>query len=275
MKRGGFIGIILLLTGAAFASGADNGFPVDTYLKSFLTSNDCKSKSVSAFDAFLTKLDKKYNPAKNETAFVRSVFNKTHQKFLRRFAAYATLDETFETGSYNCLTGTILLSLSLHHFNIRHQVIETNYHIFILAETKDGQILLEATDPLNGFVSDQHDIEARITTYKQNQIQAQNANKSYYRFSFELYNTVSIDELRGLVFYNKAVDSFNHGQLHVAVDNLVKANTLYSSFRTEEFSQILLLSLQQSELDTKTKENCMHAILSSKQKTLAAFVAAN
>lgn len=275
MKRGVFIGIVLLLTGAAFARGVDHGFPVDSYLKSFLTSSDCKSKSVSAFDAFLTKLDKKYSTAKDEAAFVRSLFNKTHQKFLKHFSAYATLDETFETGSYNCLTGTILLSLSLHHFNIRHQVIETNYHIFILAETKDGQILLEATDPLNGVVPNQTDIEARIASYKQNQIQAQKPDKSYYRFSFELYNSVSIDELRGLVFYNKAVDSFNHGQLKIAVDNLVKANALYSSFRTEEFSQILLLSLQQSVLDTKTKENCMHAILSSKQKTLAAFVAAN
>lgn len=275
MKKVVFIGIILLLTGASRAHGVDNGFPVDTYLKSFLISSDYKTKSISSFDSFLSKLDKKYNASKNERAFVQTVFNKTHQKFLKHFASYATLDETFETGTYNCLTGTILLSLSLHHFNIRHRVIETNYHIFILAETNEGEILLEATDPLNGFVSDQKDINARIAIYRQNEIQAQNNNKSYYKFNFELYNTVSIEELRGLVFYNMAVDSFSHGQLKTAVDNLVKANALYSSFRTEQFSQILLLSLQQSELDTKTKENCMHAILSSKQKTMAAFVAAN
>ncbi|HMV07673.1 MAG TPA: hypothetical protein PK325_00325 [Cyclobacteriaceae bacterium] len=276
MRRGVFLGIILMLSGMAFAgNGANSGFPVDSYLKAFLTSSDCNSQSVQAFDSFLNRLDRKSKSAKSERAFVRHIFNKTHQQFLKQYAAFATLDETFEKGSYNCLTGTILLSLALHHYNIAHEVIETNYHIFIVAETREGQILLEATDSQNGFVTSQQDIETRIATYKQNKIQAQQTDKSYYKFQFELYNTVTIDELRGLSFYNKAVDSFNHGKLEAAASDLVKANALYSSFRTEEFSQILLLSLQQSELDTKTKENCMHAILSSKQKSLAAFVAAN
>lgn len=84
----------------------------------------------------------------------------------KEYEAYASLDETFDNGSYNCLTGIILFSLILHHYTIDHQVIETNYHIFILAETSEGQILLEATHPLNGFVTSAKDIEARITIYK-------------------------------------------------------------------------------------------------------------
>jgi hypothetical protein len=267
--------ILLLSVAASAGNGEASGFPVASYLNTFLTSSDCKAQSVKTFDSFLNKLDKKSRAAKNKQAFVRQIFNKTHQQFLKRYSAYASLDETFDNGSYNCLTGTILLSLALHHYNIDHQVIETNYHIFILAETSEGQILLEATDRMNGFVTDQKNIETRIATYKQNQIQVQQSDKSYYKFRFELYNTVSIDELRGLVFYNKAVDSFNHGQLEIAVQNLVKANALYFSFRTEEFSQILLLSLQQSGLDVKTKENCMHAILSSKHQSMATLVAAN
>lgn len=276
MRRGVIIGLLFLLPALADAgTGNDNDFSVDSYLKAFLASSNYKAQSVKVFESFVTKLDRKRKSVKSDRAFLRHVFNKTHQQFLKQYAAYATPDETFDTGSYNCLTGTILLSLILHHFNIDHQVIETNYHIFIIAETTDGQVLLEATDPLNGFVITQKDIEARVSTYKQNQLQAQQADKSYYKFRFELYNTVTIDELRGLVFYNKAVDSFNHGLLQTAVENLVKAVELYSSFRTEELSQILLLSLQQSGLDLKTKENCMQAVLSLKQKSMAALVAAN
>lgn len=248
--------------------GADKKFSVEENLKAFLSVDHYRTQSVKSFESFLRKLDKKNTSVNRERAFIRHIFEKTHHRFLKNYEAYASLDETFDKGSYNCLTGTILFSLILHHYNIEHQVIETNYHIFILAETAEGQILLEATDPLNGFVTSPKEIEARIAVYKQNQIQDQQRDKSYYKFRFELYNTVSLDELRGLTYYNNAVDSFNQKNLETAVQNLVKANELYSSYRIEEFSQILLLSLQQSDLDLKTKENCMNTILSLRLKSL-------
>lgn len=276
MRRGVFIGLIFLLPALAFAnSGAGKQFSVESNLKAFLSAGKYSTQSIKSFESFLTKLDKKHASLKSERAFIGQIFTKTHQRFLKSYKAYASLDETFDNGSYNCLTGTILFSLLLHHYNIEHQVIETNYHIFILAETSEGQVLLEATDPLKGFVTSKKDIDARVTLYKQNQIQGEQLDKSYYKFRFELYNSVSIEELRGLTFYNNAVNSFNHRNLETAVENLVKANELYSSHRIEEFSQILLLSLQQSKLDIKTKENCMNAILSLRQKSLPVLMASN
>ena len=274
MKKSVLIGLIFLLPLLAIASrDADKNFSIETNLKAFLSTGHYSAHSVKSFETFLRKLDKKNT--KSERAFIRHIFEKTHQRFLKNYEAYASLDETFDDGSYNCLTGTILFSLILHHYNIEHQVIETNYHIFILAETAEGQILLEATDPMNGFVTSAKDIEARILLYKQNQIQGQQRDKSYYKFRFELYNTVSLDELRGLTYYNNAVNSFNHKNLEVAVQSLVKANEHYFSYRIEEFSQILLLSLQQSDLDLKTKEDCMNTILSLRQKSLPVILASN
>lgn len=276
MKKRVLIGLIFLLPALAIANhGADRNFSVETNLKAFLSAGRYNAQSIKSFESFLRKLDKKSVGVKRERAFIRHIFEKTHQRFLKNYEAYASLDETFDNGSYNCLTGTILFSLILHHYTIDHQVIETNYHIFILAETSEGQILLEATDPLNGFVTSAKDIEARITIYKQNQLQELQRDKSYYKFSFDLYNVVSLDELLGLTYYNNAVNSFNRKHLEIAVQNLVKTNELYFSYRIEEFSQILLLSLQQSDLDLKTKENCMNTILLLRQKSLPVILAFN
>lgn len=276
LKKGILIGLIFLLPVLAIANhGADGNFSVETNLKAFLSAGRYNAQSIKSFESFLRKLDKKRAAVKSERDFIRHIFEKTHQRFLKNYEAYASLDETFDTGSYNCLTGTILFSLILHHYNIDHQVIETNYHIFILAETREGQILLEATDPLHGFVTAVKDIEARITLYKQNQIQEQQHDKAYYKFSFDLYNVVSLDELLGLTYYNNSVNSFNQKHLERAVQNLVKASELYFSNRIEEFSQILLLSLQQSDLDLKAKENCMNTILSLRQKSLPVILASN
>ena len=276
MKRGIFIAIIFLLPVLAVASnGVDKDISTQANLKAFLSTGRYSAKSVKAFDSFLNKLDGKRASLKSEQAFVNYIFSKAHNRFLKNYVAYTSLDETFDKGSYNCLTGTILFSLILNHYAIRHEVIETNYHIFILAETKEGQVLLETTDPVNGFVTSPKEIEDRIRLYKQNEIQTAQPGKSYYKFRFELFNSLTMDELRGLVHYNMAVNSFNQQDLRQAVTHFVNAQKLYSSARIEEFSQVLLLSLQQSELDQKTKENCMNTILSVRQKSLPVIIASN
>lgn len=253
--------------------GIDKDFSAHANLKAFLSTGDYNSKSIKSFDAFLVRLDKKHNSIKKEKDFVQYIFSKTHHKYLKSFAIAATLNNTFDNGSYNCLTGTILYSLILHHFDIQHQVIETNYHIFILAETRQGQVLIEATDPLNGFVDSPQEIEQRVNAYKQHQLQAQALLKNSYRFRIDLFNTVSLNELRGLLYYNKAVSAFNQKDLRQSVKYLIQADELYTSSRLEEFSQILLLSLQQSNLEGGVKEDCMNRIISMRQEALSVIVA--
>ncbi|HET9052814.1 MAG TPA: hypothetical protein VFM90_01485 [Cyclobacteriaceae bacterium] len=276
MKKRVLTGLIFLLPLLAIArNGADKDFSVETNLRAFLATGHYNARSVEVFESFLHKLDKKNTSAKRKRVFVRHIFEKTHQRFLKNYTAHTSLSETFDTGSYNCLTGTILFSLLLQHYGIEHQVIETNYHIFILAQTAEGKILLEATDPLNGFVTSAKEIDVRIAHYRQNQVQRPLQDKSYYKFRFELYNTVTLNELRGLLYYNNAVNAFNQKHLEIAVQNLVKASNLYFSYRMEEFSQILLLSLQQSNLDLHTKENWMNAILRFRQNSLPVLSASN
>lgn len=216
------------------------------YLNSFLSADAPSVLAEPSFNSFLEKLEKKRASIKKEKDFVRYVFSKTHQTYLKKFEPYASFNSVFDNGSYNCLTGTILYAVILNHFDIPHQVIETNYHIFITVESEQGKILLEATDPASGFVDTESGIEKRISAYRQNAITASNARAAYYQFNFDLYRPVSMKELRGLLYYNKAVDSFNHQRLEESVAHLVKADELYSSSRMEELSMILSIAIQQS-----------------------------
>jgi hypothetical protein len=254
--------IALIISCSAF--GQDENRLTDR-LNTFLSVDQSSLHSALTVDGFLKKLEKKQSNFKQESDFVRYLFTKTHQQYLKQYEAYSPITDLFNKGSYNCLTGTILYALLLDQFHIHHQVIETNYHIFILAETKQGQILLEATDPVNGFVSNPQDIESRINTYKENLTQASSSKKHYYQFNFELFNPVSIKELRGLLYYNKAVDAYNHKNLNESVQFLKKAHALYSSTRIDEFSQILLLTIQQSKLDNRLRTEYINTILTIKR----------
>jgi hypothetical protein len=218
----------------------------------------------ASFIAFLNKLEKKRG-SMSEKEFLQHIFTKTHQAYLKRYAPYSSFSSLFIDGSYHCLSGTILYSLILKEFEIQHEVIETNYHIFLMADTNDGKVLIEATDPQFGFVDSPAAIEKRINTYRQQQVAETSGTSVQYRFNADLFRTVSLYEMAGLLYYNKSVDLLNKGDLKASVEFAVKANELYSSERMDEFSQILLLSVQQSTMSADQKKHYLRMLLTVKQ----------
>ena len=265
MKRLAIL-LVLLISVPSLGFGGGPYVTTSSYLHSFLSIDDQSLTTGSSFDSFLKKLEKKKSSIKKEKDFVRFIFSKTHQEYLKDYKPYASFNEVFDKGDYNCLTGTILYALILNHFDIQYEVIETNYHIFITADTRQGKVLLEATDPLEGFVDNASGIEKRIATYKQNALTPTYSNLTPYQFSFDLYNAVSMEGLQGLLYYNKAVDSFNHQQIENSIQYLEKAHELYSSPRIYEFSRILLTAVQHSDWKPAVKEKNLRTILTIGEK---------
>jgi hypothetical protein len=221
---------------------------------------EAPAKSTHDLAVFVNKLDLKQNSFKRTSDFLEYIFNKTHQKFLRNYSEYASFREMLDNGTYNCLTGTALYAVLLDHFDIRYQIIETNYHIFLVAQTDRGSILFETTDPASGFVTNPEEIKNRIAAYKQNSIQGGGPSKTYYRFNFDLYNSVNLDQVLGLLHYNLSIVAFNAKDLTLSIHHLGKAMELYQSPRFEEFSKIILLTIMEGNLDSSEKERCLENI---------------
>jgi len=223
---------------------------------------------VDAITDFAHKLEQKRTSFRNETDFLRYLFAKTHRQFLRTYVEQADFGDLTER-KYNCLSGTALYALLLDHFHVPFRVMETNYHIFVLATTAEGTVLFEATDPLNGFVDNGDAIRTRIEQYRENTPRSNLSSKTYYKYEANLYNEVNLDQLLGLMHYNLSIAAFNGHQLPAAVQHLGKALDLYASPRIEEFSRIMILSIIESNLDAAVKEKCLRNIQSLRKKQLA------
>ena len=244
-----------------------SGKPLDQYIRDF-SEVDGSEIRTRDFSKFVERLDPK-GEEKNTIKFCRALFNKTRQEFLRDYAQYASFGETLSKGKYNCLTGTALYAMLLERFNFEYTIIETNYHIFLVAYTREGRVLFEATDPLHGFVTDPDEIEKRIQQYKQNIIQpAAGGKKKYYEYNVSLYQQVSLDQMSALLHYNFSIEAFNQQNFQEAIHHLDKALDLYSSPRITEFSAILLLSVLESKLDEAVKESYLKRIQAIRKKQL-------
>jgi hypothetical protein len=228
---------------------------LNRYVELYLSTDKSKATSTEDLTRFVQKLESKEQSFKKESDFIQYTFNQTHRKFLKHYKQYCTFTELVDNGTYNCLTATALYALLLDHFNIDYKIVETNYHIFLLANTKQGTILLETTDPIKGFVINADQIQKRISTYKQNELMKADNNKVSYAYQFDLYNVVNLDQLLGLMYYNLAIDAYNHQEIQSSIAYLDQAILRYHSPRIDEFSAIILLTLQESKLEASVKKS--------------------
>lgn len=279
MRVIGAVLLFLMLPGFSRAEGTLSAptTSLDYYINLFSSSDGRSGVADKTFTDFVQRLKSKRASFRDDKAFVHHIFQKTHQKFLRNFTQYATFRELFYGGNYNCLTGTAIYALMLDHFQVEYRIIETNYHIFVLVDTEKGKVLLEATDPVKGFIDDSQEIEKRIQDYKRNDIQEAGIDKKYYRYTFELYSEVKLEQLLGLLHYNIAIAKYNDQEFQAAIAHLDQALELYDSPRIEEFSRIITLSVVESSLSTSVKEFYIKKLQSIRKKhvMMAASAKAN
>jgi hypothetical protein len=251
--------LLFALLATASAKSLSDPEVLDMYVAA-LSSVDGRPLDSDELSPLIEKLREKQVRLGNKTAFIDYLFDKTRQRFLRNYTEYATFSETLTSGTYNCLTGTALYALLLDHFGIPYQVIETNYHIFLIAESDNGRILLEATDAQNGFVTGEASIESRIKEYQENLPLKNDRKKQYYQYETNLYKQVTLHELEGLLYFNRAIVAYNQHDLPAAIEKLAKSIELYKSPRTAEFAAILQLTVSESTLDGGLKAECLRKI---------------
>jgi hypothetical protein len=262
--------IVLLSPVLLLGQGTNTAIPpvnpvLTEYLREFtnVTENAVPSTEISNF---VEKLQARDLP-KSNFRFCKTLFQKTRQQFFKRYSQYASFAETLTDGKYNCLTGTALYALLLDHFGIEYKIIETNYHIFLLAMTDEGTVLFEATDPTHGFVTDPKKIEQQVQAYKRNDFgETRNDGKSYYSYAASLYQPVSVTELRGLLHYNVSVEAYNRQDFNSAITNLDKALELYNSSRISEFTAVLMKAVLESNLDDSRKAVYLDRIQTLREK---------
>ena len=218
------------------------------------------TKGAVSTETVASRLDEFLGPLQqlnvNDKDRLHKVFKKINGVFLRKYVAYSDFDELFISGKYDCLTATAVYSLVLDRLQYSYEIIETNYHIFLVVQTSEGEVLIETTDRFGGFVTGANAIAARSGNYRAN-VLASNSSHQYLTYSFKLYQRIPAASLNGLLYFNQAVKAYNRHMLLESAVFLEKANLNYSSPRCEEFGIVLTRSVMQSSLDEQTKASCL------------------
>ncbi|WP_258102885.1 hypothetical protein [Marinoscillum sp. MHG1-6] len=188
------------------------------------------------FSEIMSKAFDLKEKSKSEVQFLERLFYTIHRKNLSWYENYVTFGDLIEHKKYDCLTGTALLALVMNELDIKHQILEFDFHIFLMAEVAHQMVLMEATDPMNGFVSEADQIHARIEEAYNSAGVSDEFNKT------GIMNKIDLVDLAGLQYYNLAVDQFNRGNYSHAREFIKKADILYPSERIKNTASLIATS---------------------------------
>lgn len=229
---------------------------------SFLSSNELNVSNFNPeFFSFISSL--KISKS-DDRKLVKSLFHKAHKEFLRSYKAYSQVNDIFEKGNFDCLSGTYFLASSLDQLGFTYKIYETNYHIFLIVQTTHGNILLESTDPNHGLIANQKSIDEKIAQYTQTKI---GADPQLYLSQLRMFHEILPSQLPGLLYFNRAVEAFNKSDLISCCSYLEQAWKIYDNPRIEVFTPILIHSIESSQMENMTKEKLTSLLRAHQQSS--------
>ena len=172
-------------------------------------------------------LANKRHQYKRERKFLKYLFYNTHKKFLKKYEMHQDFSAIFgKDKKYNCVSGTTLYAIILQELGYKYSIRETAFHVYLVVHTpKYPKILLDSTDPHNGFLYNAHIIRKRERHYTEN---------NEYKFNQE----ITLSQLIGLQYYNQGVQYFNQKTFGKALVKLTKAYQHYPSNRVKALQEL-------------------------------------
>lgn len=237
---------LLLLTMSASAAMAQQDILADAW-------NTADGLNRSKVDAKADHILDRAVSGRSDQRQLQIIFHQAHRRVLRHYVPYAGIEE-LATGTYDCLTGTAFIAGIIHEAGYDFDIMETNYHIFLLVRTSKGDVLLETTDPINGFITGEKSIREKIKQYRTSK-PSSIASQTAHSFEFQLLREVSARQLAGLLRFNQAVKAYNNKSWQECSAKLEMARRQYNSPRIDALALILMQTIIMTDIEEGVKES--------------------
>lgn len=177
---------------------------------------------------------KEIKRGKKNAKYLKKIYDELHLRFLRKYEEIISFESVFEDGRYNCVTASALYGMAFDHLDIDYTIKETPTHVYIVAYPDQDQIVVETTDPVNGFRNITDGFKRNfISILQQQKLIDSNELSAGIDSLFDKYyysaDEVDLKQLLGLQYYNMGVASIQEKEYKEALSNFGKAYFLYSS----------------------------------------------
>lgn len=206
-------------------------------IKLFQAVDPISTVKSDTWKTLVSELGRKKAKSKNDYNFIRTLFQKTHKRFLKEYEQHSTFNAMLEEGNFDCVSGSAALGLLLTEFGYDFDIVETDYHVFIMVNLEGRNIILESTLPIGGMISKTSEVQAYLDSYKPKEnaklssLNTRIGNSEVDISDNSIFRKVNLTQLAGLLYYNDGILQFNSQDYETAAVQLLKAYELYKSER--------------------------------------------
>jgi hypothetical protein len=215
------------------------------------------------FNNLIRKIENNSSSTLKPEKQLKFIYRAVQNDLLKKYELYSTFDELYTNGNFNCVTATMLYGIILKYFNIDYDIKETSVHVFLVAMPETKSILLESTNPLQGYVEYNKYFKSKFVEYLKStkividaEVQTLGVDSIFDKYFFST-RTISLQNLAGLLYYNNGVWSMDNLDYKKALDHLLKSYYLYPSKKSEYliFNSLVYLMEKVSYQDSTDWKN--------------------
>lgn len=215
--------------------------------------------------------------SKNIKKKAKYVFNQVHDQYFKTYEDLVMFDEIFTDNTFNCVSATALYGWVFREMNVPFDVVSTADHVYLVLTPEEGMILVESTDPVDGYQSDfdkqQEKLFKNLEKYKMVDEEG-NVTTSLG----EEHWSINFEDLVCIQYYNRSIEFYREGELNQALEYAQKSYFLatdpllvkdylyqlyYEAFQINDtpFSKRLGILYEIVEMDSTIATEDIHAEL--------------
>lgn len=232
--------LFISFQGIAMPSNDDKkaDFSLENFIKHWESQN-------SNFQKLNSKLKTDFSKYGKSQKFLKMLFYRSQKYLLGTYSQFSGIDDLMQEGKFDCVSGSLLLSVYLESYGFEFDVIETSYHVFVRVVLDGEYVILESTDNYEGFIHKAADVEAYLAEFEK----VKPSKDTFYlepthQLVSEILNPVvfkiiDVRELKGLEHFNKAIFHNNKGEIDLAYNFINQAESYYGSKRIRAMKNLI------------------------------------
>ncbi|MEE4197457.1 MAG: hypothetical protein V2I54_07415 [Bacteroidales bacterium] len=201
-------------------------------------------------------LEKKKIQSKKIKRKIKLSYSNVHSRFLKKYNDNEYFPVIFQTGTYNCVSASMLYAMIFDNLGIPYKVKASSNHVYLVANPGSNSIVIETTNP--GF-------EQKIFTgeFKQQYVnylrtsklisESEYKNKSteeIFEEKFKEVRDAKFDNLPGFQYYNKALTKLQNNEPEEALNLSQKAYFFFPDYQVKNLLHTsLLFQIEQCTFD--------------------------
>jgi len=194
--------------------------------------------------------------SKNINKKIKIAYSGIHSHFLKKYNDNEYFPVIFQSGTYNCVSASMLYAYAFSKLDIPFKVMASSNHVYLIANPGSNSVVIETTNPdfeitiFNGDFQQNYVDHLRSSKLISESEYKSKSVEEIFQEKFKEVKDAEFNNLPGFQYYNKALSAFQNHETEKALILCQKAFFFYPDNQVKTLlNTTLLFQIEKCDFD--------------------------